>query len=160
MTQNRSGHIYILYIYVTFHVPSTEEFFKQYKIEFLQKSMIFYDFRSLAKHGFTKKLLDFFQKYLKFQISTITCAWCVQILFGKIKCWEQSKAVLMVLLKRFCNFYSRRYCSTKICKNLIFWKILKWLINAKNQKITYLSVWQKFLPKLGTLSPQTFSTNI
>ena len=50
--------------------------------------------------------------------------------------------------------------STKICKILIFWKILKWLTNAKNQKITYLSVWQKFLPKLGTLIPQNFLTNI
>ena len=27
-------------------------------------------------------------------------------------------------------------------------------INAKNQEITYLSVWQKFLPRLGPLYPQ------
>ena len=88
------------------------------------------------------------------------CAWWVQILFGKIKCWERCYAVPMMVLKCFYDFYSRRYHSTKICKNPIFWKILKWLINAKNQKITYLSVWQKFLPKLGPLIPQNFSINI
>ena len=61
-----------------------------------------------------------------------------------------------MVLKRLYNFYSWRYHSTKIYKNLIFWRILKWLINAKNQKIIYLSVWQKFLPRLGTLIPKIF----
>ncbi len=40
-----------------------------------------------------------------------------------------------------------------------FWNE-KWLINAKIQKITYLSVWKKFLPELRTLIPQNYSTNI
>ena len=65
-----------------------------------------------------------------------------------------------MVLELLYDFYSRRYHSTKICKNLIFWKILKWLINAKIQKITYLSVWQKFLLELRTLIPQNSSTNI
>lgn len=42
----------------------------------------------------------------------------------------------------------------------MFWKILKWLINAKNQKIAYLSVLQKFLLKQVDPIPQMLSTNI